>query len=71
MEEVIEVYLRPDDSQNPVGCFEESNKQLVKETPTTLPMKPPLKRTNLELMNGMITSTSEREPVICLCFQSL
>ncbi len=41
MEEVIEVYLRPYDSQNTVVCFEESNKQLVKETPTPLPMKPP------------------------------
>lgn len=44
MEDVLDVYTRPYDPEHPVVCFDESNKQLVKETvePLTLePGKPP------------------------------
>lgn len=38
MEDVLEVYHRPYDSNYPVVCFDESNKQLVKEKRLALPM---------------------------------
>jgi hypothetical protein len=32
MEDVLEVYARPYDPENPVVCFDESPKQLVRQT---------------------------------------
>lgn len=40
MEAVLEVYERPDDANYPVICWDESTKQLVKETVTPLPAQP-------------------------------
>jgi len=40
MEDVLEVYQRPYDEARPVVCFDESSKQLVKETRTPLPAAP-------------------------------
>jgi hypothetical protein len=40
MENVLEVYTRPEDAQRPVVCFDEKNKQLVGETVTPLPAAP-------------------------------
>jgi hypothetical protein len=40
MEEVWEVYQRPYDPDYPVVCFEESNKQQVKETRTPMALEP-------------------------------
>ncbi len=40
MEDVLDVYTRAYDPQNPVVCFDESNKQLVAETIEPLPMEP-------------------------------
>jgi hypothetical protein len=40
MEDVLEVYRRPYDSQRPVVCLDEQSKQLVKETRPTIPSKP-------------------------------
>ena len=40
MEDVLEVYRRPYDSQRPVVCLDEQSKQLVKETRPTIPAKP-------------------------------
>ena len=40
MEEVLEVYHRPYDSNYPVVCLDESNKQQVKETRTPIAMEP-------------------------------
>jgi hypothetical protein len=40
MEEVLEVYQRPYDPNYPVVCFDESNKQQVKETRTPMAMEP-------------------------------
>ena len=40
MEDVLEVYQRPYDPQRPVVCFDESSKQLVKETRTPIPAAP-------------------------------
>ena len=37
MEDVLEVYQRPYDPERPVVCFDESSKQLVKETRTPIP----------------------------------
>jgi hypothetical protein len=40
MEDVLEVYQRPYDPERPVVCFDESSKQLVKETRTPIPAAP-------------------------------
>lgn len=40
MEDVLDVYHRPYDPSRPVICMDESNKQLVKETRGSIPMKP-------------------------------
>ena len=40
MEDVLEVYQRPYDSQRPVICFDEQSKQLTKETRLSIPARP-------------------------------
>ena len=40
MEDVLDIYTRPYDRLHPVVCFDESNKQLVKEICEPLPMEP-------------------------------
>ncbi len=40
MEDVLEVYQRPYDPAYPVVCLDESNRQLIEETRTALPVKP-------------------------------
>lgn len=40
MEDVLEVYHQPFDPQQPVVCFDEGTKQLVKESRTPLPSEP-------------------------------
>jgi hypothetical protein len=40
MEDVLDVYTLPDDPQVPTVCFDETSKQLVKETRTPLPAEP-------------------------------
>ncbi len=40
MEEVLDIYQRPYDEKNPWVCFDESCKQLVKETRELIPSKP-------------------------------
>ena len=40
MEDVLDLYQQPYDPCYPVVCFDESSKQLVKETRISLPMKP-------------------------------
>ena len=40
MEEVLDRYAEPEDPLEPVICFDETNKQLTKETRTPLPMGP-------------------------------
>jgi hypothetical protein len=40
MEDVLSVYTRPYDSRYPVVCFDETSKQLVKETQVPLPIEP-------------------------------
>ena len=40
MEDVIEVYHRPHDSDRPVVCVDETSKQLIIETRTPIPAKP-------------------------------
>ena len=40
MEDVLEVYRRPYNSQRPVVCLDEQSKQLVKETRPIIPAKP-------------------------------
>ena len=39
MEEVLEVYTQPHDSEIPLVCLDETSKQLVAETRTPVPMK--------------------------------
>jgi len=49
MEEVLDVYIQPHDPQMPLVCLDETSKQLVSETRTSLPMKPGRpKRTDYE-----------------------
>ena len=40
MEDVLEVYTRPHDEEQPLVCLDETSKQLVAETRTPLPMQP-------------------------------
>jgi DDE superfamily endonuclease len=40
MEDVLEVYQRPRDSQRPVVCLDETSKQLIVETRAPIPAKP-------------------------------
>ena len=40
MEDVLEVYHRPHHPQHPLVCFDESTKQLTKETRLALPTRP-------------------------------
>jgi hypothetical protein len=40
MEDVLDIYKRPYDPKHPVVCFDETNKQLVKENKTPLPPEP-------------------------------
>jgi hypothetical protein len=40
MEDVLEVYHRPHDPKRPVVCFDESSKQLMKETRVPIPAAP-------------------------------
>jgi hypothetical protein len=40
MEDVLEVYTRPDDPQRPQGCLDETSTQLVAETRASLPAAP-------------------------------
>ena len=40
MEDVLEVYQRPYDPKYPVVCLDESNRQLIEETRTALPVQP-------------------------------
>ena len=40
MEDVLEVYTRPHDSDRPVVCLDETSKQLISETRVPIPMKP-------------------------------
>lgn len=40
MEDILDIYKRPYDSEYPVVCFDESSKQLVAEVIEPLPMEP-------------------------------
>lgn len=40
MEQVLDVYKRPNSEDFPVVCMDESPKQLIKETRTVIEMKP-------------------------------
>jgi hypothetical protein len=40
MEEVLTVYKRPRDPDQPLVCLDETNRQLIKETRVPVPMKP-------------------------------
>ncbi len=40
MEDVLDVYTRPQDAKRPLVCLDETSKQLSKETRTPIPMRP-------------------------------
>lgn len=40
MEDILDIYKRPYDERYPVVCMDESNKQLIQETRTYIPVKP-------------------------------
>jgi hypothetical protein len=60
MEDVLDVYTRPYDSNYPVVCLDETSKQLVKETRIPLPVNP-------DILNIMTMNMSGTEFVIYLC----
>lgn len=65
MEDVIDVYTRPYDPLNPVVCFDESSKQLVKETVEPLPIEPgkPLRYDYQYERNGVCNIFMFSEPL--------
>ena len=40
MEDVLDVYERPEDSKRPLVCMDECSKQLIGETRTPIPAQP-------------------------------
>ena len=60
MEDVLDVYMRPYDPEYPVVCFDESNKQLVKETRSPIPMKAACLETKKDGMNERYDYEYER-----------
>lgn len=58
MEDVLEVYQRPQDPTYPVVCVDETSKQLIAETRVPIPAKPGRPR-------GMIMNTSAMAPPTC------
>jgi hypothetical protein len=65
MEEVLEIYHLPYDEDFPVVCFDESNKQLVREIRTPIPCKPgAVQRVDDEYVrNGVANIFMEVEPL--------
>jgi transposase len=65
MEQVLDVYKRPYDENNPVVCMDESPKQLISEARPSLPMKPGQEaRKDYEYVrHGMVNVFMANEPL--------
>ena len=65
MEQVLDVYKRPYDENNPVVCMDESPKQLISEARPSLPMKPGQEaRKDYEyIRHGMVNVFMANEPL--------
>ena len=65
MEDVLEVYQRPYDSEYPVVCMDESPKQLIGEVHPPIPIKPgSVEKVDAEYVrNGTVEIFMEVEPL--------
>jgi hypothetical protein len=65
MEDVLDVYARPYDSEFPVICMDESNKQLLGEVTPPIPVAPgrPLLRDDEYIRHGVANIFMEVEPL--------
>lgn len=65
MEDVLEVYHLPYDSEYPVVCMDESSKQLIGEVRTPIPCKPgyPARFDDEYVRNGVVQIFMEVEPL--------
>jgi len=65
MEDVLEVYHLPYDSEYPVVCMDESSKQLIGEIRTPIPCKPghPARFDDEYVRNGVVQIFMEVEPL--------
>ena len=65
MEQVLDVYKRPYDEDNPVVCMDESPKQLISEARPSSPMKPGQEtRVDYEYVrHGMVNIFIANEPL--------
>jgi transposase len=65
MEQVLDVYKRPYDENNPVVCMDESPKQLISEARPSLPMKPgqEARRDYEYVRHGMVNVFIANEPL--------
>ena len=57
MEETLDIYTQPYNSQRPVVCMDEASKQLIKEVRTPLPMKPKSKEEEKEEVSTEINAS--------------
>jgi hypothetical protein len=73
MEDVLEVYHRPFNPDEPVVCMDESNKQLVSSTRTTIPVAPgkPLKVDDEYVRHGVADIFMAVEPLAGQRFVSI
>ena len=56
MEDVLEIYQRPQDPAHPVVCVDETSQQHLKDTRDPLPMEPQADRTALIIHIGVTVS---------------
>jgi transposase len=65
MEQVLDVYKRPYDENNPVVCMDESPKQLISEARPSLPIKPgqEARRDYEYVRHGMVNVFMANEPL--------
>jgi hypothetical protein len=66
MEDVLEVYHLPYDSEYPVVCMDESSKQLIGEVRIPIPCKPghPARFDDEYVRNGVVQIFMEVEPLV-------
>ena len=60
MEDVLDVYQRPEDAHFPLICFDETPVQLISEVRQSIPGK-------RGAQNVTITNTTGKEQSICFC----
>ena len=66
MEDVLDLYAEPYDSQRPVVCFDETSSQLLADARPALPARRLAPRLSLGSPCGRTTSTGGRARATCL-----